>query len=378
MTSQHHLPYLTGLSPTKLQDALVGRDNNLNLIRMIAAAAVLVSHAFPIALGTGALEPLMAATGQTLGHYAVAVFFGISGLLIARSFDQRKSIIHFTASRVLRLYPALVLVLFLTVFAGAFLTQLSLPAYLSAHATWSYLPANLSLAFLQYHLPGVFLDNPYGQPINGSLWTLVYEVICYGGVALAGCIGILRSRILSLVGLAVIVALHLLFTGPILIGWDMSEGLLNRLYSLALLALPFALGTAAYVWRNTVILSPWIALAFWAVALLAMGTAVMASLILVATVYTSLWFGLAVKSPLLIYNRLGDYSYGIYIYAFPMQQLAMHIRPDTSPLENMLLAALPTIVLAIVSWELIERRALGFARPLADQIVNRLGMDVVR
>ena len=64
-----------------------GRDNNLNLIRLLAAAAVLVSHAYPITLGDGAEEPLTAELGFTLGTVAVYVFFAISGFLIAGSYE---------------------------------------------------------------------------------------------------------------------------------------------------------------------------------------------------------------------------------------------------------------------------------------------------
>lgn len=92
--------------PVFLADVLAGRDNNLNAIRMLAAIAVMVSHAWPIT-GAEAAEPLKSQTGQTLGHYSVAIFFGISGLLIARSFDRRRSLLHFVVARVLRLFPGL-------------------------------------------------------------------------------------------------------------------------------------------------------------------------------------------------------------------------------------------------------------------------------
>lgn len=112
---------LPGHSLPRLGTLLPGRENNLNAVRMAAASAVLVSHAFPI---TGRAEPLRALTGATGGDLAVAVFFGISGLLIARSFDRRESSMRFVLARVLRLYPALVVVLALTVLAGAWFTRL--------------------------------------------------------------------------------------------------------------------------------------------------------------------------------------------------------------------------------------------------------------
>ena len=66
---------------TTLGDKATGRDNNLNLIRAVAASAVLVSHAYPIALGPDALQPLKALTGHSLGSLSVYVFFAISGFL---------------------------------------------------------------------------------------------------------------------------------------------------------------------------------------------------------------------------------------------------------------------------------------------------------
>ena len=88
-------------------DVSSGRNNNLNLIRAVAAVAVLVSHAYPITLGGKAVEPLRTALGHTLGTLAVFVFFFISGFLIARSFDQKRSLTGFTVARVLRLFPGL-------------------------------------------------------------------------------------------------------------------------------------------------------------------------------------------------------------------------------------------------------------------------------
>ena len=93
-----------------------GRDNNFNLLRMIAAGAVLVSHAYPIALGNGAVEPLSSLLQMSLGTLAVLSFFAISGFFISQSFDRRNGLVDFAVARILRVYPGLVVVLFLTVF----------------------------------------------------------------------------------------------------------------------------------------------------------------------------------------------------------------------------------------------------------------------
>lgn len=355
-----------------LDDVLPGRDNNLNVIRMIAASMVLVSHAFPIALGTGAAEPLMELTGTTLGHYAVAVFFGISGLLIARSFDRRRSMIQFLAARVLRLFPALVMVLVLTVIAGVWFTSLSLGDYLGATATWTYVPANMTLAFLQYPLPGVFESNPYGPPINGSLWTLFYEVACYGGVVVLGLLGVLRHRWLTLAAMVLVTLFH--FAGPAIAtaGLPLPAAIAGRIEAFAILTFPFMLGTFAYVWRNHIRLSGWAAVLLWVPVPFMNAGYLMESWIVLALVYSTFWIGFIPKGVLLAYNRLGDYSYGVYIYAFPVQQAIVHLAPGISPVGNIALAFPITLALGMLSWNLVEARALAAVGPVTDVLSRKL------
>ncbi|PJE33890.1 acyltransferase, partial [Pseudooceanicola lipolyticus] len=221
-------------------DRAAGRENNFNLIRMCAASGVLVSHAWPISRGPGAVEPLQAQLhGLTLGTVCVYIFFAISGFFITKSFERSASIARFLLARALRLFPALVVVLGLTVLAGLWLTRAPAATYLAAVP--EYLIRNLTLFRLQYALPGVFEANPYGPAINGSLWTLNYEVLCYLGVFLVGIAGLLRApRGVAVVFVAVValcLAVPLLPAHP-------------RLVKLLDLGLPFALGAAAYIWRD--------------------------------------------------------------------------------------------------------------------------------
>ena len=348
----------------KMIDHLSGRDNNLNLIRVIAASAVLVSHAFPIALGAGAAEPLDEIAGVSLGWLAVAVFFSLSGLLIANSFDRRKGWSQFVLARILRLFPALLVVLVLTAIMGLALTSLSTSAYLSSFETWTYVPRNLSLALLQYSLPGVFESDAYPGAINGSLWTLFYEVVCYSLLFLAGVLGILRSKwlvtaLVAVIGTGFIFCLH---TEP------PSDGLATRIYTLIRLSFPFSLGVLVFVWREKFAFDLRIAAALWGVCVVLLDTIYTPFFFMVALVYTVAWFGFVPKGRMLEYNRLGDYSYGIYIYAFPLQQLMAHLFPEAGPFSNMALAIVPTVILAVLSWHLIEKRALAQIKPLATRI----------
>ena len=332
-----------------------GRSNHFNLIRMIAATGVLVSHAYPISLGDGATEPLQFwLNGVSLGTVCVYVFFTISGFFIAKSFDRSPSLGRFLRARVLRLYPALAVVLIITVMiAGLFLTVAPPKAYWTVAP--EYVVRNLSLYRLQFELPGVFDRNPLGPAINGSLWTLFHEVMCYVGVFLTGLLGLLRNRrvlVVLLVGFVILQPLALLLPLP------------EKLAAFLKLTVPFAIGTAFYVWRDFVPLRLSIGLALIVLVSLTYVTPLFHMTFAVALSYWIFLVGLAKAPALLTYNRLGDYSYGIYIYAFPLQQL-MAFWGVALPLANMLLAFPVTLTMAILSWHLIEKPALSWVhRPV--------------
>lgn len=330
---------------------------------MIAAAAVLVSHAFPIALGVGASEPFEQLVGLSLGGLSVSIFFGISGLLITRSFDRRTTLVRFVTARVVRLFPALIVVLVITVAVGAAVTTLPLAAYFASPETLTYIPRNLSLAFLQFPLPGVFDDNPLPESINGSLWTLFYEVVCYGGVFVAGIIGLLRSRLaftLAFAGLT----LAYLFS----LSWQPAGGIAYKLDLLIGLAWPFALGMMAYLWRTRMVLDLKWMIALWLLCIPAAYTPLLLPVVMVALLYSVAWLGFVPKGRLLAYNRLGDYSYGIYIFAFPIQQLFADVLGTTDVMTNIAYSLPLTILCGVLSWHLVEERALARVGPLSDRI----------
>jgi peptidoglycan/LPS O-acetylase OafA/YrhL len=330
---------------------------------MIAATAVLVSHAFPITLGEGTGEPLFALTGQTLGGHAVVVFFMLSGLLIARSFDRGSSVPRFILARIARLFPALVVVVALTVLAGAFFTTLPLAQYFTDPETLGYVPRNLSLAFLQYPLPGVFEHNPLPDTINGSLWTLFYEVLCYAAVVAFGLAGLLRRPIVFSVIFALIAAAYV---GGF--NWEPAGGIAYPAKRMLVLGMPFALGMLAYVWRDRLVLDFRLAAGLWVLPVLSHGTILLPLTITVALGYTSACLGFLLRGKILYYNRLGDYSYGVYLYAFPVQQAMAYLFPRSTPMENILWAMPVALLLAVLSWHLVEERALRHARRAGERL----------
>jgi peptidoglycan/LPS O-acetylase OafA/YrhL len=325
------------------------RANNFNLIRMLAASGVLISHAFPIALGVGAAEPFQSALqGISLGSICVYLFFAVSGYFIAQSFERSRSHRRFVRARILRLFPALVCTLIVTILV-AWLFYTTAPPQVFAPAAASYFLRNVTLFFLQYPLPGVFEGNPYGSDLNGSLWTLNYEVLCYVGVFVAGLSGFLRRPVLVAAGAGLLILM--------LIG-SPSLDLPHRLNNLVDLGTPFAIGVALYVWRDRVPLNAAITAVLAVLAVALHGTPLFKAAFVIALSYGVFWLGCLPSRLLHRYNHLGDYSYGMYIYAFPVQQLFAY-HGATTPWLNMALSLPVTLVLAVLSWELIEKRALS-------------------
>ena len=167
-----------------LQRRLEDRDNNFDVLRLVAATLVLVSHCFPL---TGHEEPFGALTGVTLGEVGVVMFFAMSGFLIAKSWTDEPDPGRYFRKRALRLLPALVVaVAFTTLVLGPLFTSLPLSDYLTDAETWWYLIRASLLVTIAGELPGVYDDNVFPDAVNGSLWTLPLEAGCYVMIAVLG------------------------------------------------------------------------------------------------------------------------------------------------------------------------------------------------
>ncbi len=339
-----------------------GRDNNFNLIRFLAAALVLYSHAYPLTATSG--EPLEGLAGFSLGHLAVDVFFAVSGFLVTGSLLGRGRLGAFVRARVLRIFPALVASSLLTAFVvGALHTSLPLAAYLRAPGTWHYALQDATCWPwpIVYGLPGVFAHLPYPLAVNGSLWSLPFELDMYAGLALLGVLAYTGPRLLGVRGLRVIVVAGAVVAIAAYTAnetFEFANGFTAR-QGIRLTAL-FATGATFYVLRERIPLSG----AWFAAALAGLAAALVwgrAARVLYAPglEYVVLWLAFVPAGFLRRYNALGDYSYGFYLWAFPVQQSVMAWRPGASRLELTALAVVPTLALAVLSWHLLESPMLA-------------------
>lgn len=354
-------------NPT-LGAASVGHQNNLNLIRMVLATSVLVSHSVPLVQGQNAPEPFATFLHFSLGGLAVYGFFAISGFLVTQSLLQRADIVSYFLARALRIFPGLTVALLLTLFVlGPFATTNSLAVFASSRETWTYFPANLSLLRLQYDLPGVFQNNPYPNAINGSLWTLPMECGCYVALAIFWAIGGLKP---GLRGGVTVICVTVFVAAIALLGMRMH--LPERVSNFAYLSFCFVSGSAFYFWRASIPLNRIVAVLVFCVIVAINRFVPCIYLVCIAYFYALFAFGF-VRSPLLdAYNRLGDYSYGMYIYAFPIEQTCVWLIPGISPSVLCAVSAPATLLVAVVSWYFVERPALSLKqRRLGSRLRHR-------
>ncbi len=345
------------LSGVLLIDRLSDRDNNFDVLRLLAAWAVLVSHSYAL---VGRPEPLHQ-FNTTLGHVGLLIFFAVSGLLIRRSWELDPSPRDFWIKRALRLLPGLAVVALATSFVlGPLVTRASMSTYFSSVETWIYPVRIVGLLTFGADLPGVFPDSTYSGSVNGPLWSLPIEVFAYLLLFLLGITGLLKSRTmvtaLAVAGLAW-AAWWVTVTSP-------SIGAVSVLAA-------FALAAAAYGWRDRLVLShPVAAVVFSTCVLTGLGPEPLAVVTwTVSAVYLSFWFAYALPPLGRTLTRWGDASYGLYIWAFPVQQTIIQwLGPDTHPWTVIGLATPVVWLLALASWRLVERPALA-RKPRRKQIL---------
>ncbi|PWV90262.1 peptidoglycan/LPS O-acetylase OafA/YrhL [Paenibacillus cellulosilyticus] len=338
---------------------IYGRVNNLDLLRLIAATVVILSHSFDLFLGSKEKEPLYLLTnGQvSSGNVSVIIFFLISGYLITQSYDRSQDLYKFLRARVLRIFPALIVVVLLTVFImGPFITTLSPSEYFTSKETYTYLTMILLHPLGNGgYLPGIFTNNVFPSAVNGSLWTLEYEFFCYLVVALFGFFRQLNKPIAVGLLLATVAVDHL----------ELSVSLIdNAAYFLSY----FSAGMVFYLFRDSIKLRG----SYFLIALLLLvcagwlGYLKEGLLVLGAYAVFYLVFGTKFKYPGV--SKHGDFSYGMYIFAFPIQQILSE-NFELNPYIAFIVSALITFVFAYASWHLIEKRAMKFKRVRVNKVL---------
>ncbi|MFO1323299.1 MAG: acyltransferase [Burkholderiales bacterium] len=341
-----------------LGDLAHGRDNNFQLLRLFAAAFVVLFHSYALT-GRWTHEPLWKLAPElNFGALGVKIFFVISGFLVTQSWLARHAVRPFVAARVLRIYPALVAATLFTVVLAGVSSTLPAGAFVADPQTIDY-AWRVALGFdMVYRLPGAFPANPFPHDVNGSLWTLPIELRLYVALLAAGVLGLLARRAAWLAVVAVLVAAFAV--RPEWFPLAPNDRVVREL------ALLFGLGSLAWVWRDAVPVSLGGALA--AVLLIAWNPGGLTRETLFAPLLAYVVLVLAYHPRLQVsaYRHAGDYSYGLYVYSFPLQQTLMQRLPGLEPTGLLALSLPLSLAVAALSWHLLEAPALALKSRFAE------------
>lgn len=344
-----------------LSEKLNTRDNNYNLIRFLAASMVLFAHSYDL-LGV-AFHSSVEYIGVGISELGVDIFFITSGFLVTISLIHSKSLKSFVWSRFLRIYPALLASIIFCIALGIIFTNLTFIEYITHENIKIFISMNLNLLDnnIMYSLPGVF-DSNLSTAINGSLWTLPWEIKMYIILFFIGILRYFKTDFFSEKRLKMICW--------ILVLYFLSLSFLNRMYPTVtslnvtpiLRFIPiFFSGSLFYLYREQIPLKHSL---FVLLLLIELFFSINYEL---GFYFHSIFIGYLVLYLAYIpngyirnFNKLGDYSYGLYIYAFPIQQAIINIYPTISPLVLFVISFLITLLLSILSWHFLEMRMLKF------------------
>jgi peptidoglycan/LPS O-acetylase OafA/YrhL len=342
----------------------ISRHNNFDFLRFVLASFVIITHSYPLT-GNKEHDILYKLTdGQTLLSYiAVRGFFSISGYLIFQSLMRSSSIKDYLWKRALRIFPALLAALCLSVILGYFAYS-GFSSYWLNTSTWSYIPKNLFFYFSnQSTIDGVFVDNRYRPAINGSLWTIPYEFTCYLLLIpfyfLKTKPKILFTCLVTGTFIFFIMAAffpnrggHYDFVAWIL---NLGHNLLQHLFFFFLAGSFLAYIQISKLKSKNIVL---IAIFILLIISFKTNTFIYANYLLIPMLTVlfgiSSWYGINK-----IGESMGDVSYGLYIYAFPIQQMIeFYFKPTPSIMMGI---SFPLIfITALLSWHFLEKPILKF------------------
>ncbi len=353
-----------------LGEALKGTHNSLGVIRLILASAVIFDHAFP--LGGFGHEPLSGLThGQvTIGGLAVAGFFAISGYLITKS-GMSGDVVQFLWRRTLRIFPAYWLVLLITAFLVAPLIWLgdgnSLGRFFTGgvNGPFHYLASNWTLNIGTYGIYDLLTSTtPYGHLIgasafNGSIWTLIYEWNCYLIIGVLVAFGVMKYARIAVPLLA-----SFFFVLQVVAAVDLAAvaTIFPKLADIHMitLGLTFMIGAVLAVYSKSVPFDDRLGILAGLVLILSLRFGGFSTVGTAAGAYFVMYLGARLPKRVQWIGSKNDYSYGIYIYGFLVQQIMAYLGWQT-------LGYVPFVALALVfsfgfawiSWHLAEKRAMA-------------------
>ena len=346
------------------------RPSGFDYMRLLLAIGIIAQHSHALSYDQETVTAFFRSPARAVVALILPMFFALSGFLVASSLERCKTLISFLSLRALRIVPALAIETTLSaLLLGCLFTNLPLRLYFTDPYFASYF-LNI-IGKIHYLLPGLFLDNPVRGVVNGQLWTIPYELKCYiylAAIALAG----IAFRKHLLLGLMIVAQIYIVNRFVLLDPQPWSPIAPGEM-----LVLSFLAGVTLFKWRDRL---PWslglcvvCASAAMALLLIPNGDYFIAFPVAYATVYLGL---LSPPRHKLVLS--GDYSYGIFLYGFPIQQ-AVAMWPFMHEWYWNFLATAPVVAfIAVGSWWVIERPALNLRRHVTNLEAFALKAALVR
>ena len=352
-----------------------GRTSGFDYLRIILASLVVLSHSRVVTYGLAAVSPTAATAGghpplfQPILWSIVPSFFILSGFLVAGSLMRAKTIFEFGMLRVLRIVPALfVETMIAALILGPLVTALPLRDYFADAAFWCY-PLNI-IGDIHYVLPGVFTHNPAPNIVNVQLWTIPVELQCYEMLVIVSIVMVWVSR-LWLFQLKTGVGLLTLGTLVVLLASMMQPQGAPKMWhdgantvATSTLVLSFLIGVTAFFYRERIPLRFGLFLLSAAAAFIAMYDGRWQYLAVIPLAYATIYFGLT-NFPKTLITVTGDYSYGVYLYGYPVQQTFAYLFPHNRIWElNFVVSLTASMIIAALSWHFVESRVLAYRKAI--------------
>lgn len=346
-----------------LASVLSRRNNNISLIRLLAATAVIYGHSLSIIPNHNNYDFLPRIIGINSAERGVKIFFFLSGLLVVNSIISDKNVYSYVIKRVMRLWPALAFVIFGTAFViGPICSKLSISEYFINIGVYDYVRKMMFFKIWGYNnigLPGVFENNRIPGVANAPLWTLAVEVFAYIFILSLYLIGAFRRRIAIILFLIFIA--DALMPGRLIFWWLPKDS-----PDFAYIPFCFAIGGLLAIYKDKLVINFSVVAGFIILSCLLKGWAYYTYLFYTTMFLAALWFS---ALPMIInLPNIPDISYGVYLWGWPVQQAIVSMFPSMNYWASLVSTYVIVCGIAFISWYLIEQPSIDLGRRLAKRL----------
>lgn len=345
----------------KLSTLLSRDNNNLDIFRVIAACMVIYGHAYALVPHSIEESDFIA---RHLGYdysgsLAVKIFFFLSGLVVTNSLLSKRSPIDFIIARVFRIWPALIFTVVVSAtIIGPIVTTLPIDQYFQDPATLSYVTKNITMS-TTFSLPGVFESNHFKSAVNGSLWTIPYEIAAYMALLALFMLGVAKNKWIA-------ISIFLIIAATPFLPAHLQLSFFPTSKEAVMLAPCFAAGAILALLKDHIHITIHVASGMWILYFLTNKSSIASHLF-----YSALFISILYLSSLAFTIKLkmkSDISYGVYLWGFPVQQILAAYLSEQGIIFNQISAIIICCILGYASWILIEKNCSKYGSTLAKKL----------